>query len=252
MGALHNGHLSLIRKSKTTDDLTVCSIFVNPVQFNDRKDFEKYPVMTEKDLELLAGFGTEVVFLPGVKEIYPEGLDAPFSCDIGYLETVLEGLHRPGHFRGVCRVMGKLLGIVRPQDLFMGQKDYQQCLVVKHLIRQSGLAIRLHIIPTAREADGLAMSSRNMRLSPAARKKAAAIHKALTYICDNIGHTPVKLLKSQASKILFHGGFEKIDYIEICDAATLMPVTEPSGKKMAALIAASIEGVRLIDNTLIE
>jgi len=251
MGALHNGHLSLIKQSKTVDATTVCSIFVNPAQFNDKNDFEKYPVTIENDIYLLEKANTEILFLPAVDEIYPEGLTTNFSCDLGYLETILEGFYRPGHFQGVCRVIHKLLNIVKPDYLFMGQKDYQQCMVIKRLIELYKMPTELRLVPTQREENGLAMSSRNMRLSEDAKQKASAIFKALTFIKNNVSSQSIEQLKQKASAIILDAGFEKIDYIEICDAETLKPLDKVQQTKMVVLTAAFIEGVRLIDNTLI-
>src|ERR1700722_17363851 len=134
LGALHEGHISLITISKKVTDITVCSIFVNPTQFNDPKDFQKYPVTLEKDIPLLEGAGADILFLPGVSELYPTGTSDLEHYDLGSLETVLEGKYRPGHFQGVCQVTHRLLDIVRPDDLFMGQKDYQQCMIVPRLL----------------------------------------------------------------------------------------------------------------------
>jgi len=251
MGALHNGHISLIKESKTTDDVTVCSIFVNPAQFNDKKDFEKYPVTIEHDIYLLEKQKTEIVFMPSVKEIYPEGLDTKFSYDLGYLETMLEGFYRPGHFQGVCRVMHKLLTIVQPDDLFMGQKDYQQCMVIKKLIETFAISACLRIVSTQREENGLAMSSRNLRLSATGKQQASAIYKAFDFIKKNISAMPPGQLKKDAAAMVLGAGFEKIDYLEICDADTLVPITGNHKNKIVALAAAFIENVRLIDNMLL-
>jgi len=251
MGALHNGHLALIEQSKSPDTTTVCSIFVNPTQFNDKKDFEKYPVTIENDIYLLEKASTDILFIPAVDEIYPDGLATNFSYDIGYLETMLEGFYRPGHFQGVCRVMHKLLNIVQPDDLFMGQKDYQQCMVIKRLIELYKISTQLHLVPTRREESGLAMSSRNVRLSDEAKQKASAIFKALGFIKNNISSLSIAQLKEKATAIILDAGFEKIDYIEICDADSLMPLNKFQQTKMVALAAAFIEGVRLIDNMLL-
>src|SRR6476660_2225904 len=194
MGALHNGHLALIEQSKSPDTTTVCSIFVNPTQFNDKKDFEKYPVTIENDIYLLEKASTDILFIPAVDEIYPDGLATNFSYDLGYLETMLEGFYRPGHFQGVCRVMHKLLNIVQPDDLFMGQKDYQQCMVIKKLIESYNLKAYLNVVPTQRENSGLAMSSRNLLLSDAAKQKATTIYNALNFIKDNLSNIPLPRL----------------------------------------------------------
>jgi pantoate--beta-alanine ligase len=251
MGALHNGHLALIEQSKSPDTTTVCSIFVNPTQFNDKKDFEKYPVTIENDIYLLEKVNTDILFIPAVDEIYPDGLATNFSYDLSYLETMLEGFYRPGHFQGVCRVMHKLLNIVQPDDLFMGQKDYQQCMVIKRLIELYKIPTQLHLVPTRREESGLAMSSRNVRLSDEAKQKASAIFKALGFIKNNISSLSIDQLKEKATAIILYAGFEKIDYIEICDADSLMPLNKFQQTKMVALAAAFIEGVRLIDNMLL-
>jgi pantoate--beta-alanine ligase len=252
MGALHNGHLSLIVKSKQTNDITVCSIFVNPTQFNDKKDFEKYPVTIENDIYLLEKAKTDVLFIPAVKEIYPEGLNPAPLYVLGYMETILEGQYRPGHFQGVCRVMHKLINIIQPHDLFMGQKDYQQCLVIKKLIDTYNISTHLHIVPTQREESGLALSSRNLRLSANGKQNATAIYSALNYIKNNLSGASLQHLKEEAISMLSCCGFEKIDYVEICDSNTLTLLTEYTNKtKMVALAAAFIEGVRLIDNLIL-
>lgn len=249
MGALHQGHLSLIHKSKGQCGLTVCSIFVNPTQFNDPKDFEKYPVTIENDLLLLEQAGTDIVFLPTVAEMYPEGTKDGKHYDIGYLENILEGYYRPGHFQGVCLVLDKFLSIVAPDIMFMGRKDYQQCMVVKRLIETEHIPTELSIVDTMREADGLAMSSRNMRLTPEDRVKALAIYRALNYIKGNITTLPISSLIEEAQRIIIDGGFDKIDYVQICDAGTLQAVeTVEADKPLVALVAAFMGGVRLIDN----
>lgn len=252
MGALHQGHLALIQQSRQQCGVTVCSIFVNPTQFNDPKDFEKYPITIENDLLLLEKQGTDIVFLPSVAEMYPEGLQPGTHYDIGYLENILEGHYRPGHFQGVCMVLHKFLNIVNPAVMFMGRKDYQQCMVVKRLIELYNIPTQLSIVDTLREADGLAMSSRNMRLQPGDRQKALAIYRALSYIKDNIHTAPLAQLINEAGDIVLGSGFEKIDYIQVCDAGTLQPVETADGKTpLVALAAAFIGGIRLIDNVLI-
>ena len=157
MGALHEGHLSLIRLSKAATDLTICSIFVNPTQFNDPADFEKYPITTDKDIALLLTAGCDLLFLPAVGEMYPDGIMRKSVYDLGDMETLLEGKFRPGHFQGVCQVVHQLLAQVNPHDLFLGQKDYQQCMVIDRLMQQTGFkeTVTLHICPTLRETDGL-------------------------------------------------------------------------------------------------
>src|SRR6201991_5161482 len=187
LGALHEGHISLIDISKKNTTLTVCSIFVNPTQFNDPKDYQKYPITIEKDIILLENAKVDVLFLPELDEMYPDGTKNLETYDLGSLETILEGKYRPGHFQGVCQVMRRLLQLVRPDDLFMGQKDYQQCMIVKRLIHLMGWTINFHTCPIVREADGLAMSSRNVRLNPDERQRATATYKALLSLA---GETP--------------------------------------------------------------
>src|SRR6478609_10764771 len=186
MGALHAGHLGLLEASKQQSGITVCSIFVNPTQFNDPQDFAKYPVTLEKDLLLLEKAGCDVVFLPSVAEMYPGGLAPDKHFELGYLETILEGKYRPGHFQGVCQVVNRLLEIVRPTTLFLGQKDYQQCMVIKKLIELAGFDTTLNIVPTIRENSGLALSSRNLRLSKKDKETAAVIYRSLQFLRQNI------------------------------------------------------------------
>jgi pantoate--beta-alanine ligase len=250
LGALHAGHISLIAISKKSAGVTVCSIFVNPTQFNDPRDFQKYPVTLEKDIALLEQSGTDVLFLPEVDEIYPHGTSGLEHYDLGRIETLLEGQYRPGHFQGVCQVMRRLLDVVRPDDLFMGQKDYQQCMVVQRLLDLRGMPARLHRCPILREPDGLAMSSRNMRLTPEQRQKATAIYKALQSILTGwqMGHPSKTGLISTATKILEQADF-RVDYIEIADSKTLEP--KGGGPGAVALIAAFMGEVRLIDNMLL-
>ena len=251
MGALHQGHISLIKACKEKCDITVCSIFVNPTQFNDKNDFEKYPVTIENDVFLLETNNTDVLFLPSVHEIYPEGLQQLQHFYIGNLETILEGKYRPGHFQGVCNVVFRLLKIVNPAELFLGRKDYQQYLVLKKMMQQFYPSINITAVDIAREASGLAMSSRNMRLSADTRGKAAAIYNALNFIKQNIHHTAIGGLQQKAKEKILLSGFNKIDYIEVCDAETLMPVSSINNKPLVALAAAFIDGVRLIDNILL-
>jgi pantoate--beta-alanine ligase len=253
MGALHQGHISLIRASRQTNVITVCSIFVNPAQFNDAKDFEKYPITIEKDIEMLEEAGCDIVFLPSVSEIYPEGPGIRKHYDLGYLDTVLEGKYRPGHFQGVCLVVERLLKIVKPDTLYLGQKDYQQCMVITRLVELMNWqdTIAIHICPTLREPDGLAMSSRNRRLNETERKKSVAIYQCLIYIMQNIRKGDLSALKQEAVNTLQQAGF-KPDYVEITDAATLEFIEHWDGRqKMVALIAAFLGEVRLIDNMVL-
>lgn len=252
MGALHQGHASLIEACRANAIQTICSIFINPAQFNDPNDYKKYPVTIEKDMQLLAEQGTDFLFLPEVEEVYPDGISRLEQYDLGYLETVLEGKYRPGHFQGVCQVMARLLRMVEPDHLFMGQKDYQQCMVVKKLLELRRMRnITFHVCPTVREADGLAMSSRNLRLSPAAREKAVTIFKALQMVKESLEPGDLTSLTRRATGLLQANQFT-VDYFEIADATTLEPITNWNGrKKLVALTAAFMDDVRLIDNIII-
>jgi pantoate--beta-alanine ligase len=249
LGALHAGHISLIDISKKRAGVTVCSIFVNPTQFNDPKDFQKYPITLEKDIALLEAAGTDVLLLPEVADVYPGGTKGLETYELGYLETILEGKYRPGHFQGVCQVMRRLLDLVQPDHLFMGRKDYQQCMVVQRLLDIRGMKTELHRCPIFREADGLAMSSRNMRLTVEERARATAIYRALMALKG--GGT-----RQAALEILGRADF-RVDYVEIADAETLEPVVDGAGtvrdddpgvREAVALIAAFQGEVRLIDN----
>lgn len=252
MGALHEGHLSLIRRSLEDTDKTICSIFVNPTQFNDPKDFEKYPVTIDKDIRLLESAGADILFLPSVETVYPNGMKQLAHYELGETEFQLEGKYRPGHFQGVCQVMHRLLDVVKPDHLYMGEKDYQQCMVVKKLLNFMGSTTRLHPCPTLREPDGLAMSSRNMRLTPEERKKAVAISQSLTYINDHLIPGNLKELKQYAKSFLEDNQF-RVDYVEIADAQNLSIVDNWNGNtSLVALIAAFIGDVRLIDNKILK
>lgn len=251
MGALHQGHISLISLARETCQLVVASIFVNPTQFNDPKDFEKYPITIDKDINMLEAAGCDVLFLPSVAAMYPGGLKADKHYDLGYLETVLEGASRPGHFQGVCQVVERLLEIVQPTKLFVGQKDYQQCMVVKQLVQLMDIKTEIIIAPTQREQDGLAMSSRNMRLSAEARAKGPIIYNTLVWIKDTIEPGPVDGLVARALYKLENAGFTP-DYVSIANAETLEPVDNWDGRtKLVALTAAFIDEVRLIDNLVL-
>ncbi len=251
MGALHQGHISLLEAAKKNSDVTVSSIFVNPTQFNNATDFEKYPKTMEQDILQLEKAGCGVLLLPSVKEMYPEGLEVSKHFDLGYLETVLDGAYRPGHFQGVCRVVEKLLTIVHPDKLFLGQKDYQQCMVITRLVELMGVDTDIVICPTRREADGLAMSSRNLRLDKTERKQAPAIYQTLQYIQQHIQPGDLSSLKTTAVKQLSHAGF-KVDYVEIADANDLSLIENWDGKTpLVTLIAAFLNEVRLIDNLLL-
>lgn len=251
MGALHPGHISLLHASKKIDSVSVCSIFVNPAQFNDAKDFDHYPVTIENDIDELEKAGCDVLFLPAVSEMYPGGTEHSEKYDLGYLETVLEGQYRPGHFQGVCMAVERLLHIVPADQLYLGQKDYQQCLVIKKLIALRNIKVRINICPTLREADGLAMSSRNIRLSENNRKLASKIYETLSFLKNNCKPGDLTAWKKRAAQNLTDAGL-RVDYIEIADADDLTIRDTWDGKtKIVAVAAAYLGDVRLIDNMLL-
>lgn len=253
MGALHAGHISLIDKARTAGLTTVCSIFLNPTQFNDKKDLEKYPVSTAADIELLTDAECDILFLPSVDEIYPGGESETRTYDFGYLDTILEGANRPGHFKGVGQVVARLLSITTPDKLFLGQKDYQQCKVLIKLTEMLGEGAPEVIIgDTVREPDGLAMSSRNRRLTEPQRVVAAVIYQCLISI-ESKQHTDrFEIVKKQCEDLLKAKGFA-VEYVALADARTLQLLTQyQTGAPMVALIAAKIGEIRLIDNILIQ
>jgi pantoate--beta-alanine ligase len=252
MGALHQGHISLINASKKAGCLSIASIFVNPTQFNNPSDFAKYPKTLEQDIELLEMADCDFLFLPSVEEMYPPNQEASLlHYPLGRIENLLEGKYRPGHFQGVCMVMDKLLRIVEPHHLFMGQKDYQQCMVVQSLIHLLQLPVQLHTCSTLREKDGLAMSSRNMRLNPTQRKNAAGIYQSLNFLKEKLHPGPLDSLIEKSISMLMLNHF-KVDYVSIADANSLEPCTDWDGQqKLVALAAAFQDDIRLIDNLLL-
>lgn len=247
MGALHEGHISLISEAKKKSSIVVCSIFVNPTQFNNQEDFKYYPVTIEKDIEVLIKYGCDILFLPGMQEVYTQ---PPKTYPLGKVENILEGLYRPGHFQGVCQVVDRLLEIVEPNQLYLGQKDFQQCKVITRLIELQGKKnkIKINIGPTVREKNGLAMSSRNMRLSKEQYNNATAIYETLLFIKQNLD-IDIHQLKKISIKNLEEKGFV-VDYVEIANADDLQSAKNLN-QPLIALIAASISGIRLIDNLLL-
>lgn len=251
MGALHQGHLSLVKKAKEESGVVVCSIFINPTQFNDLKDFELYPKTLENDIYLLEKEACDVLFLPDTDEIYPFGITRNEVYELGYLESVLEGKYRPGHFQGVCQVVHRLVEIVRPNQLFIGQKDYQQCLVIKKLLTLIHSPAGIIICPTLRESNGLAMSSRNMRLNADEKQKAGGIFDALSYVNRHIKAGPVKDILEGAGDLLIQKQLVA-DYVVIAREEDLQIIDVWDGRtKAIALIAAFMGNVRLIDNMIL-
>lgn len=250
MGALHAGHRSLIDKARQESGLVVCSIFVNPTQFNDKSDYEKYPITIDTDIAMLSQAHCDVLFLPDVNEIYPNGTDAAQAYDFGYLDTVLEGAHRPGHFKGVGQVVARLLQMVMPDKLFLGQKDFQQCMVITKLVELMGMDGKLKIVicPTLREADGLAMSSRNARLTEPQRALAGIIYQCLVSIQAKAATGNFEQVQKECMELLAKKGFVP-EYVTLANASNLQLMPQyDSDSKMIALIAAKLGDVRLIDN----
>ena len=252
MGALHEGHLSLIKEAQKIADVVVCSIFVNPTQFNDPQDLEKYPRPEENDLRLLQEVGCDIVFLPTVDEMYPS-TDEPWHLDLGKLEQVWEGEKRPGHFQGVTQIVYKLFQLVEPDVACFGQKDFQQVMVIQRLIDLKNLPVSLHIAPTVRSAEGLALSSRNMRLSEAGKQKSLALYRVLDHIQQHFKTEDLHTLRQEALAILEQEGEIELEYLAICETRSLQEVDHiDSSKKHVALLVAWVEGVRLIDNMLLD
>lgn len=254
MGALHQGHIQLMEKSIAEGQFTVCSIFVNPTQFNDKDDFAKYPITVENDIAQLEAAGVQALFLPSVEEVYPNGTALPENAyPLGHLDQVFEAAHRPGHFQGVCQVVHRLLDIVQPDKLYMGQKDYQQCMVIRKLLELTGLDTRTELVicPTMRETDGLAMSSRNRRLPETDRELAPAIYKLLQYGKEKAGQLPLPAIEQYALEQLKAAGF-KPDYFAFAQATDLQPVGQyDKDIKLVIVVAAFLGPVRLIDNILL-
>ncbi len=252
MGALHKGHLSLLHSAIAQGDLPVCSIFVNPTQFNDPTDLQKYPRMPEKDIALLAKAGCEALFLPAIEEIYPPGYKPTHQFEFGQLETVMEGAFRPGHFQGVAEVVSRLLHLVQPTRLYMGQKDFQQTAIVAAMLRQLRSSVELRIIETMREADGLAMSSRNTRLTPEFRAAAPTIFQALLEARRQYPASSIQSICQQAIATLEEAALRP-EYFDIVDGQTLLPITDPSASFTAVACTAAWAGdVRLIDNLVLQ
>lgn len=246
MGALHEGHMALIEQAKQQTDIVISSVFVNPTQFNNPKDLELYPRTPEKDAALLEAHGCDVAFFPSVAEMYPEGAIAP-TVPLGTLATVMEGQFRPGHFDGVVQIVSRFFEIVQPDKAFFGLKDFQQVSVIKEMVRQLGFAVEIIPCPTLREPSGLAMSSRNMRLSADQKEEALHIYRTLTRAAAEAhNHTPSEVKASAVA--YFNESDMKLEYFSIVDPVTLLELDESWVKGATACIAAFCGEVRLIDN----
>jgi pantoate--beta-alanine ligase len=250
MGFLHEGHLSLVREGKKRGDVVVVSIFVNPIQFNQQADFATYPKNFEQDRKMLEEIGADALFCPEAAEMYPEGFQT--SVEVAKVSQPLCGAFRPGHFRGVATVVAKLFNIVKPHCALFGEKDFQQCVVIQRMVKDLSFDLDIIPMPTIREADGLAMSSRNARLSPAEWQKSLCISHALRAAADMVarGERQANSILQTVRELLERQGGVRIEYVTLCHPESLEDVQEVSGPTLLA-IAAWVGEVRLIDNSVI-
>ncbi|MEQ8925938.1 MAG: pantoate--beta-alanine ligase [Fulvivirga sp.] len=249
MGALHSGHSELLRVARNQSDIVVCSIFVNPTQFNNQEDLINYPRTTDRDIELLKAVECDALFLPEADEIYKEETRLKFN--FGWLESTMEGLHRPGHFNGVAVVVSKLFHIVNPDFAYFGQKDLQQLAIIKQLVKDLSFPVSIISVPTVRESSGLAKSSRNERLSIEGKNIAAHINKSLAQLESQLlSGISFDEYKSESINYLKDKGIE-VEYLELVDSETMKAVSNKLNDNSVALcIAAVVEGIRLIDNRI--
>lgn len=248
MGALHKGHLGLIELAKQQSTQVVCSIFVNPTQFNDPKDLEKYPRPITDDIRRLEEVNCDILFNPQVTEMYAD--NEKWHFDMGDLEYLLEGKFRPGHYQGVTQVVNKLFNIVKPDIAFFGQKDYQQFMVISKMVEVLEMPVKLVMCPIEREPDGLAMSSRNIHLTPYDREHSLILSKALNRVKENFDINKIDTLQQQAAQMIGNEPGVELEYFEIADGKTLHHAT-PASETIVALVAARVGKTRLIDNVLI-
>ena len=247
MGALHQGHLSLYKAAKKENDEVISSIFVNPTQFNNPDDFQKYPKTLEKDLELLEKAGLDAVYVPNVEEMYPDGLNSK-KYDFDDLENEMEGKYRPGHFDGVGTIVEELFRQVQPHNAYFGEKDYQQLAIIKKMVEKTKLPVKIHGVPTLREEDGLAMSSRNVRLTETQRKEATIIYETLEKVKEWFKVISLEEIKQKVTDIFRNSNFE-LEYFVIADEKTLKETDFfYKDKNYRAFIVAYADDVRLIDN----
>jgi pantoate--beta-alanine ligase len=250
MGALHEGHLQLLRASARENDVTICSVFVNPTQFNNASDYTLYPRTLEQDIELLQTVGCDYLFAPNAGEIYPQQSVLQFS--FGALEAVMEGEHRPGHFNGVATIVSKLFHYVQPHKAYFGQKDLQQVAIVRQLVQALSFDLELVAHPTVRETDGLAMSSRNKRLTASQRQQATQLYKVLQLAAADLHRKPIPVIKADVAAYLRQVDELQLEYFEVTDPYTLQPVADVREQEEVALcIAAFVGEVRLIDNVVL-
>lgn len=252
MGALHDGHLKLISASKTANDITVCSIFVNPTQFNNAADLQKYPRTLDKDTNLLEKVECDAVFSPEPTEIYPEETVVRF--DFGALDKVMEGRFRPGHFSGVALIVSKLFHIVGPDNAYFGQKDWQQFVIISHLVKELNFDLTLEVVPTHREPDGLAMSSRNTRLTQSERAEAVVFFNALSYAKSALKNgADVEDVSKKVREMVEKKDFITLEYFEIADSKNLNIIDNvKAADRPIMCIAGFVGDVRLIDNMFLD
>ncbi|MFD2161402.1 pantoate--beta-alanine ligase [Paradesertivirga mongoliensis] len=250
MGALHAGHMTLIKIAGELTDVVVASIFVNPTQFNNSDDLQKYPRPVESDIKLLQQSKCNILFLPEVDEMYTG--EESWNLDLGYLENTLEGKFRPGHYQGVTQIVKKLLDIANPDFVFLGQKDFQQVMVLEHMVKALELPSELVMCPIVRDDDGLALSSRNVHLSRTERQQALSLSKALFYVQKHFDLLTINQLKENAWLMLDSEPGVVPEYFEICDADTLLPTPSKDTRSIIALVAAKVGETRLIDNIILK
>lgn len=249
MGALHEGHLSLVKRSRKDNDITIVSVFVNPTQFNDPKDLESYPRQEEKDFEQLAREGVDVAFAPTVEEIYPDKPDNTEVFKLGEVAEVMEGKYRPGHFQGVAQIVYRLFQLCRPTRAYFGMKDFQQIAVIRQLVKNHGVDVEIVACPIVREDSGLALSSRNQLLSATEREEAAKIHSTLKESLEFAKSHSVEETRNFVTASLNDKSGFKVEYYEIVDGERLLPVEEWSeAKYIMGCITVYVGKVRLIDN----
>ena len=251
MGALHEGHLSLIRRSRADNDVAVMTLFVNPMQFDRKDDLARYPRNLDRDADLAKAAGAEVIFHPSAEEMYPKGYATYVTVE--GLTDRWEGATRPGHFRGVATVCTKLFAVCRPHRAYFGQKDYQQSLVIRRLVADLNLGFEIVVLPTVREADGLALSSRNVLLGPEERRQALVLSQALAgaQAAVKAGARDAERLRGEIEARIRRVPLALVDYVAVCDPDTLEPLTRISGRAVA-LVAVRFGAVRLIDNVSLD
>ncbi len=250
MGALHEGHLSLVARAKKENDYVVVSIFVNPIQFNNQQDLVNYPRDPEEDIKKLRSVGCDMLFMPSSDEMYPDPVTTVY--DLGHLDKVMEGRYRPDHFNGVVIVVRKLFDIIKPDTAYFGEKDFQQLVIIRYMTTQLDLPVEIIACPTVREKDGLAMSSRNMRLTTEQRRQAPHIYRVLQEIKARAGHATIPELKTYVEKQFKQTESMKLEYFEIADMHTLLPVNSWSeSQNIIACIAVYVGEIRLIDNIIL-